>query len=165
MVKKEMFKARLELSKGCPTALIPEERDFPAQKQAIMDCLRDLLYAEAEFALLFGSWAGEGERVKAHSDVDCGVYFKQVPSLEHLYSDIPETFREIIGRKLDIICLNTADIIIANQIIRSGERVFVNSEDVLVQFSAQVMSRYVDFKLSRRIIEDNILVRPVNGCR
>jgi hypothetical protein len=91
------------------------------------------------------------------------VYFKQVPSLEHLYSDIPETFRARIGRKLDIICLNTADIIIANQVLRTGERVFVNSEDALVLFSAQVMSRYVDFKQSRRIIEDNILVRPVNG--
>jgi hypothetical protein len=59
--------------------------------------------------------------------------------------------------------LNTADIIIANQVLRTGERVFVNSEDALVLFSAQVMSRYVDFKQSRRIIEDNILVRPVNG--
>jgi predicted nucleotidyltransferase len=163
MGKKEMFKSRLERSQGCPTEAISDEREFLSQKQAIMDCLRDLLYAEAEFVLLFGSWAGEGERVTAHSDVDCGVYFKQVPSLEHLYSDIPETFRARIGRKLDIICLNTADIIIANQVLRTGERVFVNSEDALVLFSAQVMSRYVDFKQSRRIIEDNILVRPVNG--
>lgn len=165
MVKKEMFESRLERAQDFSTESISDEREFQEQKQAIMNCLRDLLYAEADFVLLFGSWAGDGERVTAHSDVDCGVYFKQVPSLEHLYSELPETFRARIGRKLDIICLNTADIIIANQVIRTGERVLVNSEDALVRFSAQVMSRYVDFKQSRRIIEDNILVRPVNGYR
>jgi predicted nucleotidyltransferase len=142
---------------------ITDEREFHAQKQAILNCLKDLLYSEAEFVMLFGSWTGDGKRLTAHSDVDCGVYFKQIPSLEHLYSDIPETFRARIGRKLDIICLNTADIIIANQVIRTGEGVFVNSVDAFVRFSAQVMSRYVDFKQSRKIIEDNILVRPVNG--
>ena len=144
---------------------ITDEREFHAQKQAVLNCLKDLLYSEAEFVLLFGSWVGEGKNVTTHSDVDCGVFFKKVPSLDHLYSDIPEIFRARIGRKLDIICLNTADIIIANQVIRTGERAFVNSEDAFVRFSAQVMSRYVDFKQSRKIIEDNILVRPVNGCR
>ena len=44
-------------------------------KNDIMACLKDLLEDKADFALLFGSWAGEGLGMTAESDVDCGVFF------------------------------------------------------------------------------------------
>ncbi len=134
-------------------------------KAEIKDALTELLHDKADFALLFGSWAKDVSRVTPDSDVDCGVFFKENITDEELYFDLPEQFQAHTGRKLDIICLNTADMIIANQVVTTGEEVFVHSKTQLTSYKAQVVSQYIDFKQSRKVIEDNILQRPNYGQR
>lgn len=130
------------------------------EKREILSLLIDLLKPVADFALLFGSWAKDENRISDDSDVDCAAFFQPDVAADLGYFEIAELFQARIGRKLDIICLNTADIIIASQVMATGEVLFARSKDQLNLYRAQVMSRYVDFKQSRKIIEDNILVRP-----
>ncbi len=132
-------------------------------KAEIKTVLLELLQDKADFALLFGSWAKDAAKVTRESDVDCGVFFYPAVVADSSYFEIAEYFENIVGRKLDIVCLNTADIIISAQIIATGEALFVRSKDQLDLYRANVMSRYLDFKKSRKIIEDHILVRPNNG--
>ncbi|MFK5927221.1 MAG: nucleotidyltransferase domain-containing protein [Desulfuromusa sp.] len=133
------------------------------KKDKIIRVLMELLCDKADFALLFGSWAKDEARITRESDVDCGVFFYPEIVADKSYFDIAEQFEFIVGRKLDIVCLNTADIIIASQIIATGEEIFTQSKKQLDAYRAYVMSRYLDFKQSRKIIEDNILVRPKYG--
>jgi predicted nucleotidyltransferase len=131
-----------------------------SHKAEIIKVLNELFQDKGEFALLFGSWAKDESLVTAESDVDCGVFFRDNISADELYYDIPEQFRSRIGRTLDIINLNTADIIISMQVVATGTVVFAHSGARLNAYRAQVLSRYIDFKQSRKIIEDNILKRP-----
>lgn len=133
------------------------------EKDKIIKNLIELLRDKADFALLFGSWAKDEARITKESDVDCGVFFYPEIVADKSYFDIAEHFEYTLGRKLDIVCLNSADIIIAAQIVATGEEVFINSRNQLDVYRAHVMSRYLDFKQSRKVIEDNILVRPNYG--
>ena len=133
------------------------------EKDKIIKILVELLRDKADFALLFGSWAKDETRITKESDVDCGVFFCSEIVADLSYFDMAEHFEFTVGRKLDIVCLNTADIIIASQIISTGEEIFAQSKKQLDVYRAHVMSRYLDFKQSRKIIEDNILVRPNYG--
>lgn len=132
-------------------------------KDEIKAILKKLLHDKADFALLFGSWVKDEVHITGESDVDCGVFFYPDVVADRSYFDIAEYFEYHDGRKLDIICLNTADIIIASQVVMTGEEVFAKSRVRLDAYRAHVMSRYLDFKKSRKIIEDNILVRPNYG--
>jgi predicted nucleotidyltransferase len=132
-------------------------------KDEIKAVLTELLYGKADFAILFGSLAQVGDSFTSESDVDCGAFFYPDCVEDLSYLDVAEQFESIVGRKLDIICLNTADIIIASQVVATGEELFAKSADQLLAYRANVMSRYIDFKQSRKIVEDNILVRPNYG--
>ena len=132
-------------------------------KNEIQTTLTKLLINKADFALLFGSWAKGNDHINSESDVDCGAFFHPDIVNDKSYFDIAEQFEIIVGRKLDLVCLNTADIIIASQIIATGEELFSHSKNQLDTYRANVMSRYLDFKQSRKIIEDNILIRPNYG--
>ena len=132
-------------------------------KDEIKATLTKLLIKKADFALLFGSWAKGTDLVNAESDVDCGVFFHPDIVNDKSYFEIAEQFESVVGRKLDLVCLNTADIIIASQIIATGEELFLHSKNQFDVYRANVMSRYIDFKQSRKIIESNILIRPNYG--
>ncbi len=130
------------------------------KKDEIRAILIELLYEKADFAFLFGSWAKDDARITGDSDVDCGVFFSTEILADKSYFDIAEHFELMVGRKLDIVCLNTADIIIASQVITTGEELFAKSKQQIIAYRSNIISRYLDFKKSRKIIEDNILVRP-----
>lgn len=132
-------------------------------KAEISAILIELLYGKADFAILFGSLAKGDDFIRSESDVDCGAFF--CPDFVEDLScyDVVEQFESIVGRKLDLVCLNTADIIIASQVVATGEELFAKCQGQLLAYRAQVISRYLDFKQSRKIIEENILVRPNHG--
>ena len=132
-------------------------------KTEIEEILRELLQDKADFAFLFGSWAKGEAAVHGESDVDCGAFFHPAIVEDLSYFDVAEQFEFLVGRKLDLICLNTADIIIASQVVANGEELFAKSKQQLLAYRANIMSRYLDFKQSRKIIEDNILIRPNYG--
>lgn len=129
-------------------------------KTDIVRILIALLQDKADFALLFGSYARGDSYIRADSDIDCAAFFHPEFVADYAYVELAEIFAEEHGRKLDLICLNTADIIIATQVVMNGELLFATSKEQLDLYRAQVLSRYVDFKRSRKIIEDNILIRP-----
>lgn len=133
-------------------------------KNEIKKILVELLDDKADFALLFGSFARGEAHVNDKSDVDCAVFFQSHIVASRSYFDLAEQFEELVGCKLDIICLNTADIIIASQVVATGEVLFSHSKNQLYQYQSYVMGRYLDFKQSRKIIEDNILTRLNHEC-
>jgi len=134
-----------------------------SQKDEIIAVLKDLFSDKSDFALLFGSWARDEARITADSDVDCGVFLNEDIPVEILYGELPTDFYSRTGRELDIVRLNDADIIIASQIVMTGEPVFVNSEERFDAYRVKILSLYFDFKKSRKIIEDRILVKPRYG--
>ena len=122
--------------------------------------LVNLLQDKAVFAFLFGSCAKGDEFVRDDSDIDCAAFFHPEFVKDYAYFEVAEIFTSIHGRKLDLICLNTADIIISAQVVMTGELLFARSKEQVDAYRAQILSRYFDFKRSRKVIEDNILVRP-----
>ena len=129
-------------------------------KDACLAYLDKLLHDKVHFALLFGSAVDPGEFKHDDSDVDCGAFFLSEDISLGEIAAISHDFFDATGRKLDLIPLRHADIIICSQIIGTGKEFIVNSPDQLVGFKAHVLRRYGDFKQSRKIIEDNILVKP-----
>jgi len=135
-------------------------KDCGMDKSEVVRLLVLLLQDKADFALLFGSYAKGDDFVRSDSDIDCAAFFHPEFVTDYSYLEIAEEFQLAHGRKLDLICLNTADIIIATQVVVTGEILFASSKEQLHRYHSQVLSRYIDFKRSRKIIEDNILVRP-----
>ena len=129
-------------------------------KSEVVRLLVSLLQDKADFALLFGSYAKGDTFVRDDSDIDCAAFFHPEFVTDYAYLEMAEVFASAHGRKLDLICLNTADIIIATQVVMTGELLFTVSKEQFDLYRAQILSRYIDFKRSRKIIEDNILVRP-----
>lgn len=108
----------------------------------------------ADFALLFGSSASD--RMTDESDVDFAIYLAPVFWGQDQLA-IREDFRSCLNRDLDLIFLNDADIIITHQVLTTGELVFERVSGAFAEFKGQKLSQYLDFKLSRKVIEDNLL--------
>jgi predicted nucleotidyltransferase len=122
--------------------------------------LRDIVTQElnksADFAFLMGS-AGT-ERFNSTSDIDLAVFWNAECS-EGERTDHHRTLEEKFRRDLDVVSLNSIDIIFARQVLETGRLLFCNSPGVLLNWKMQKLSEYPDFKVSRKPIEDNILKR------
>lgn len=122
------------------------------------DIIRELVSAlnyKAEFALVFGSILGEnfGEQ----SDVDTAVYLKAEFKTFEKQLAIRTELNILFKRDIDLIFLNDADIIITMQALANGKLVINNNPPLYILFKARKMDEYLDFKLSRKIIEENML--------
>ena len=114
-----------------------------------------LLREKAEFALLFGSI--KNGRIMPESDIDIGVYLKKgKPDFEE-YLNLKGVLSDESDRDVDLVILNTCDIIIAMQIIANGEMIINNNPGKFIRYKAEKISEYIDFKMSRKIIEENLL--------
>ena len=108
-----------------------------------------------QFAFLFGSYATG--TAHSRSDIDLAIYcndkldFYQLQELKDLinkqYPELPE---------IDIVQLKFANLIICRQVLEFGQLLFSKNDDLLVDFSVKQMSMYIDFKRSRKIIEDHL---------
>jgi predicted nucleotidyltransferase len=108
------------------------------------------------FAYLMGS-AGT-ERFGAESDIDIAVYWKKSPSLEEL-APIRTQLEAYFNREVDLVSLNGVDLIFSRQVLETGRLFICESAGLHLQWRADQLSRYPDFKFSRKIIESNILNR------
>ena len=107
----------------------------------------------ASFALVFGSF-GTG-RFGPESDVDLAVRFpRPLPRAE--FFDLLHRLSEIAGRKVDLVDLGTADPIIAMQVLRHGRPLLVRDRAAFESFRMTTPSRYFDWKLSRRPVEERL---------
>jgi predicted nucleotidyltransferase len=110
----------------------------------------------AQFAILFGSVVTD--RFNDRSDIDCAVFFDHKLSFEEM-SRITGELEDLVGREVDLICLNQADIIITMQALANGKVIFVHDVSFYHLYKAQKITEYIDFKISRKIIEDALLGR------
>jgi len=120
-----------------------------------MTALDELLPAleGASFALVFGSFGTE--RFGPESDVDLAVRFpKPLPAAEVLA--LVGRLSEITGRRVDLVDLGSTDPIIAMQILRHGRPLLVRDRAAYETFRMTTPSRYFDWKLSRRPVEERL---------
>jgi predicted nucleotidyltransferase len=124
-------------------------------KSEIISVLRPFLESQAEFAYLFGSCVSGTARTD--SDVDVGIFFKPE------FRDFNDRMRfstavaDALGREADIVSLSGCDTIIAMQIIANGEPVFDRNEAERLGFVLRTLSQYQDLKLTRKVVEDNLM--------
>jgi len=91
------------------------------------------------------------------SDIDIGIYLKKgKPDFEE-YFKLKGALSDASDRDVDLVILNTCDIIIAMQIIANGELIVNNNPGMFIRYKAEKISQYIDFKMSRKIIEENLL--------
>ena len=125
------------------------------EKQTIIFRLCELLKGKAEFALLFGSITNDNFNIE--SDIDIAVYFNSEFNIKEKKSVIRREIINSFDRDIDLIILNDADIIITMQVLANGNIIINENNSNFVLFKAKKISEYLDFKISRKIIEDNML--------
>jgi uncharacterized protein len=125
--------------------------------QFYSEAIQKKLLDKVEFALLFGS--SITDRFTNNSDIDIGIYCKEHSmTFEHRLALLGE-LEASINREIDLILLNTSDIIITMQIIANGKLIINNNPGLFTLFKAQKIGEYIDFKQDRKIIEDNLFTR------
>jgi len=124
-------------------------------KEKLITKLIKLLESEVVFAYIFGSVASE--RIHRQSDIDIGVYLNKPLESINAKLDFQQRISSYFDQDIDIIYLNDADIIIIMQVLTNGELIVDNNPLKHILYKASKLSEYADFKISRRIIEQNIL--------
>ena|ERR1035437_8892714 len=125
------------------------------EKQIIIFRLCELLKGKAEFALLFGSITNDNFNIE--SDIDIAVYFNSEFNTKEKKAGIRSEIFNSFDRDIDLIILNDADIIVTMQVLANGNIIINENNSNFVLFKAKKISEYFDFKISRKIIEDNML--------
>lgn len=109
----------------------------------------------ASFALVFGSFGTE--HVRPESDLDLAVRFPK-PLAQVKILELTHRISEIAGRRVDLVDLASADPIIAMQVLRHGRPLLVRDRAAFETFRMTTPSRYFDWKLSRRPVEERMWV-------
>jgi len=92
------------------------------------------------FSFLFGS-AAKG-RIRQEGDVDIAVYFRPEKDLEwELFgksykseSRIAIDIERLLGREVDLIVLNRARAVLADEIIRRGKPIIIKDKSIFMDF-------------------------------
>jgi predicted nucleotidyltransferase len=126
-----------------------------ASKTEILDPIISILKDDVEFALLFGSI--KTGRILPKSDIDLAVYLKKHHIEFNEYIELKTRLSATTERDIDLVILNSCDIIIAMQVLANGELIVNNNHNLFVRYKAQKISEYIDFKMDRKAIEKNIL--------
>jgi predicted nucleotidyltransferase len=124
-------------------------------KSEIISTLHPFLERQAEFAYLFGSSVSGA--LRPDSDVDVGIFFKPEFSDFNLRLRFSTEVADALGREADIVSLNECDTIIAMQIIANGELIFNYNGAERLGFVLRTLSQYPDLKLTRKVVEDNLM--------
>lgn len=124
-------------------------------KKDILNVLVPVLERETVFALVFGSITGEA--FSESSDIDLAVYLKDPALTFEKKTAFLQKLPRVQGHENDVVFLDDADLIIAMQALANGEVVVNNEPGLFIQYKAGTISRYIDFKMSRKIIEDHLL--------
>jgi predicted nucleotidyltransferase len=125
------------------------------EKQNIIQSLVAVLSGKAEFALVFGSITTEN--FNEQSDIDAAVYLNTEFNVREKKIELRKEIINLFNRNTDLIFLNDADIIITMQVLANGSLIINENPSHFILHKAQKISEYIDFKISRKIIEDNML--------
>ena len=127
-------------------------------KEKIIEKLKDHYehdYA-AVFVYLFGSYAKE--TYNRDSDIDVAVYLRDLASVESFEYKIEETLRlqDLLKKSVDIVILNNASPILANQVFRHGVLIKGFENRLLSKFRVENFYKYLDqVRLSNKIFQRN----------
>lgn len=124
--------------------------------ELVRNAIEVALKGSYHFALLLGSVGTD--RFHNESDVDIAVYFKKELSHDEL-SKFSIRLEEEFDRDCDLIQLNKIDPIYARQVLTTGRELSVIDRSFFNLWKAEQLSRYPDFKQSRKTIEKNLLKR------
>lgn len=105
----------------------------------------------AQFALVFGSFGTPS--FGPESDLDIAVSFPRALPAMDLVS-LAGRLETAAGRRVDVVDLRRADPIIAMQVLRYGRPILVAEPRALAEFQMYTPSRYFDWKITRRPIEE-----------
>lgn len=125
------------------------------EKQNIIQSLVAVLSDKAEFALVFGSITNEN--FNEQSDIDVAVYLNPEFNIREKKIELRKEIINLFNCDTDLIFLNDADIIITMQTLANGSLIINKNPSHFILLKAQKISEYIDFKISRKIIEDNML--------
>ncbi|MCK5145756.1 nucleotidyltransferase domain-containing protein [bacterium] len=120
----------------------------------ILSIVTPILEARTVFALAFGSILGNS--FNAESDIDLAVYLSQPPSWDDKMA-FRRSFWDVSPYECDIVFLNDADLIISMQALANGRLLVNNDPVVFISYKAGIITQYIDFKISRKIIEEHML--------
>jgi len=112
-----------------------------------------------QFIVIFGSILKDS--FNNESDIDIGIMFKSDTDFFEARKQISLNLYELINNDLDIVALNTADIIITMQIIANGKLMYCENNENYTSFKVRKLSEYADFKQSRQWLENNFLNHKV----
>jgi predicted nucleotidyltransferase len=127
--------------------------NFDKIQSYVTDTLSDL----SEFCFLLGSAATP--RFRPDSDIDIAVFWKNSEIDFNLKLRVMNELEDKLGHSIDLISLNSIDVIYGIQVVDTGRLLFNNNPGLMLEWKAKQLSRYPDFKVSRAIIEKNILNR------
>lgn len=125
------------------------------EKQSIIQRLISILEDKAEFAMIFGSILGEN--FNEQSDIDTAAYLNAEFNTHEKKFELRKEINRLFKRDVDLIFLNDADLIITMQALVNGKLIINKNPSFYVLLKARKLSEYLDFKLSRKIIENNML--------
>lgn len=102
-----------------------------------------------QLAVLFGSFArGHGQAVHAvhaKSDVDVAVVLDPtVSSAEELA--LQETIARTTGRDVDLVRLESADVILRNRVAREGVLLFERAPGMFARYAAEAALEYLEME-------------------
>jgi predicted nucleotidyltransferase len=125
--------------------------------EEIQLAVSEVLDVYSEFCFLLGS--GGTPRFRQDSDIDIAVFWKNGDVDFNLKLEIINKLEDKLGHNIDLINLNSIDVIYGMQVVDTGRLLKNNNPGLILDWKAKQLSRYPDFKASRAIIEKNILNR------
>jgi len=114
------------------------------------------LKEKVKFAFLFGS--AVTKFFNKYSDIDIAVYLTDYPVNINEVIELKYQIEKELNFKydIDLVLLNSADLIITNQIITKGELIIDNDPEFTDKFIIYHQSMYFDFKFFRKNLEENL---------
>ena len=125
-------------------------RYFQEQKElSALKIISSLLekQSEVESAYLFGSVAVGTERKE--SDMDIAVRLDDRLTAEEMGRsrfDLVDLMEYAVGRKIDLVILNTASLKLIHQVLTYGKRFYANNMEKERAFEVRKRQEYFDFK-------------------
>ncbi len=124
--------------------------------QSYVNKIINVLSGSVKFAFIFGS--ATTKYFNSKSDIDIAVWLENVPVTVEEVIDLKYQVEKSINFEydIDLIILNNSDIIIANQVITTGQIIIDNEPEFTNRYILSRRSMYFDFKFFRKPLEDNL---------
>lgn len=127
-------------------ALADFEKKIPLSNVSLETLIKEFIKDEIHFAVLYGSFArGLNQR---HSDIDIALFSgKTKQECFKLQLKYASKFEIIDNKKIDIVILDYASLLLSHNVIKDGILIFENTknENSYNCFKEYVISRFPDF--------------------